>query len=43
MLAGELFLLLDENGEAELAGHRIAYDPALGLTEKEETNGNDRV
>lgn len=43
MLAGELFLLLDENGEADLAGHRIAYDPALGLTEKEETHGNDRV
>ncbi len=35
MLAGELFLILDPDGTAELAGKRLRYDPAIGLIDEE--------
>lgn len=36
MLQGELFLILNSDGTAELAGKKLYYDPQFGLAEKEE-------
>ena len=36
MLQGELFLILNSDGTAELAGKKLYYDPQLGLAEMEE-------
>ena len=41
MLEGELFLILDQRGQAELAGETWYYDPETGLREKEETYGGN--
>lgn len=42
MLTGELFLILDPEGTATLAGKRMRYDAQVGLTEikREEAHGN---
>lgn len=40
LLKGELFLLLDENCQAQLRGYRLAYHPHEGLTYwKEDCDG----
>ena len=36
VLQGELFLVLNSEGTAELAGKKLYYDPQFGLAEKEE-------
>jgi CRISPR-associated endonuclease/helicase Cas3 len=38
-LAGELFLILDEQGSARLNGHRLRYDSQNGLQCEKEGNG----
>lgn len=43
LLQGELFLLLNENCEAELCGVPVMYDAQIGLVCKEDKNGTDRV
>lgn len=43
MLEGELFLILDADGTARLAGKRLQYDPQVGLTEEEETHGTNGI
>lgn len=43
LLQGELFLLLNENCEAELCGVPVMYDAQIGLVCKEEKDGTDRV
>ena len=35
-LQGELFLVLNSEGTAELAGKKLYYNPQFGLAEKEE-------
>ena len=42
-MQGELFLLLNENCEAELCGVPVMYDAQIGLVCKEEKDGTDRV
>ena len=36
VLQGELFLVLNSEGTAELAGKKLYYNPQFGLAEKEE-------
>lgn len=36
MLEGELFLILDSDGRAELTGKKLKYNPQIGLVEEEE-------
>ena len=43
MLESELFLILDTDGVAELAGKRLHYDSEVGLKEEENVNGTDNV
>ena len=43
MLEGELFLILDADGTAQLAGKTLRYDPQVGLTEEEETHGTNGI
>jgi len=43
MLEGELFLILDADGTALLAGKTLRYDPQVGLTEEEETHGTNGI
>lgn len=43
MLKGELFLILDAAGTAQLAGKTLQYDPQVGLTEEEETHGTNGI
>ena len=43
LLAGELFLILNSDGTAELAGKQLRYDPCIGLMEKEKQNGTNCV
>lgn len=43
MLEGELFLVLDADGTAQLAGKTLRYDPQVGLTEEEETHGTNGI
>ena len=43
MLEGELFLILDADGTAQLADKTLRYDPQVGLTEEEETHGTNGI
>ena len=43
MLEGELFLILDQDGSAALAGKKLYYDPKTGLTEVEETHEREGI
>lgn len=38
-LEGALFLILDSDGTAELAGKQLQYDPQIGLTERKGSDG----
>ena len=44
-IKGELVLLLDSDGHAELSGYQLAYDRELGLQyeKKEETDAGERI